>query len=245
MLFKVTEMHLPTADEVVQKIKNYTDGYAGVVPFDKQADGLLLMNFTESNLALSPLVLGNTTQFSEYVSGLLFRAHARYGIGGYNEHRGIYQRSAVFDGEATSEPRRLHLGVDIWGPANVPVFAPLPATVHSVGYNGAYGDYGATLILQHELEGMTFYTLYGHLSRSSMEDKKPGAPVDKGAWIAYFGQPAENGNWPPHLHFQVIIDMEGKVGDYPGVCALSEKEHFLSNCPDADLILNLVQYAQP
>jgi hypothetical protein len=37
----------------------------------------------------------------------------------------------------------------------------------------------------------------------------------------------------------VIIDMEGRKGDYPGVCAPSEKEKYLNNCPDPELLLNL------
>jgi hypothetical protein len=55
---------------------------------------------------------------------------------------------------------------------------------------------------------------------------------------------AENGNWPPHLHFQLIIDMQGMKGDYPGVCKFSERERYLANCPDADLLLNMMAFAK-
>ena len=235
---------MSTADEIIETIRNCTSGFHAVVPFNVQEDGLLLMDFTEDNQALSQELLSDTEQFSRYVNGLLSNAQARYGIGGYAEHRGIYKRSNVFDGEALAEPRRLHLGVDIWGPAHVPVYAPMAAIVHSFAYNSAYGDYGATLILQHELDGVMFHTLYGHLSFSSINNKTQGMPVKRGALIAHFGEPAENGNWPPHLHFQIIIDMQGKVGDYPGVCALSQQQYFLGNCPDADLILNLMRYSK-
>ena len=229
--------------ELVEKIKNYTGGFAPVVPYNK-GDGLLLMDFTAANTALTDDILGNTTLFSEYVEEQLEKAGARYGIGGYNEHRTIYSRSQVFDTLGGEEPRRLHLGTDIWGPAVTPVYAPLPGTVHSVGYNSAFGDYGATLILQHDMEGTIFHTLYGHLSLHSIEDKKEGDTFLKGDWIAAFGPPAENGQWPPHLHFQLIINMQAWKGDYPGVCQFSEREKYLSNCPNPDLILNLMQYAK-
>ncbi|RYZ44700.1 MAG: peptidase M23, partial [Chitinophagaceae bacterium] len=49
--------------------------------------------------------------------------------------------------------------------------------------------------------------------------------------------------WPPHLHFQIIKDMHGWKGDYPGVCRFSEKEAYLQNCPDADLILQMMEKA--
>lgn len=224
--------------EFKEVVKSYTSGFNRVVSYEK-GDGLLLMDFTAANTALTEEILEDTALFSNYVSTQLAAAGARYGIGGYNEHRTIYSRSKVFDATG-EEPRRLHLGVDIWGPANTPVYAPLPGTVHSVGFNNAFGDYGATLILQHDVDGFIFHTLYGHLSLHSIEDKKEGQSIGKGDWIAAFGEPAENGHWPPHLHFQIITDMQGWRGDYPGVCKFSERESYLANCPDPDLILQMV-----
>jgi len=228
--------------DFTEMVNGYTGGFAPVVPFEKE-EGLLLMDFTAANTALTDEILGDTALFSEYVEAQLQKAGVKYGIGGYNEHRTIYSRSQVFN-TATEEPRRLHLGTDIWGSAGTPVYAPLPATVHSVGFNDAFGDYGATLILQHDIDGAIFHTLYGHLSLHSIENKKEGEAIEKGAWIAAFGEPAENGHWPPHLHFQLIIDMQGWKGDYPGVCKFSERETYLANCPNPDLILKLMQHAK-
>jgi hypothetical protein len=52
----------------------------------------------------------------------------------------------------------------------------------------------------------------------------------------------ENGNWPSHLHFQIILDLQDWQGDYPGVCKYSERQLWLDNCPDPDLILGMNQY---
>jgi len=136
-----------------------------------------------------------------------------------------------------AEPRRLHLGIDIWGKPYTKVMAPLDGIVHSFAFNNAFGDYGATIILTHNLDGEAFHTLYGHLSLNSIKNINEGDRIKRGDVFAEFGIPFENGQWPPHLHFQLIIDMEGMKGDYPGVCKFSEREKYLANCPDPDLIL--------
>jgi murein DD-endopeptidase MepM/ murein hydrolase activator NlpD len=148
------------------------------------------------------------TSVKNYIS-----ASATYGIGGYDEHRTVYSRSKVFD--TIEEPRRLHLGVDIWGNAGTPVYAPIDGTVHSFAFNDQYGDYGATIILSHATKERSFHTLYGHLSLSDLNGLSEGQIIRAGQEIAHFGQPQENGHWPPHLHFQMIIDMQGMNGDFP------------------------------
>jgi murein DD-endopeptidase MepM/ murein hydrolase activator NlpD len=124
------------------------------------------------------------------------------------------------------------------------VRSPWNGIIHSFAFNNNFGDYGATLILIHNLEGIAFHTLYGHLSLNSIKNLREGGNVRKGDVIGEFGIPMENGQWPPHLHFQIIIDMENWKGDYPGVCKFSEKEKYLANCPDPDLILQMMKYAE-
>jgi len=48
-----------------------------------------------------------------------------------------------------------------------------------------------------------------------------------------------NGDYAPHLHFQIIIDMEEKTGDYPGVCSENKLEFYKNNCPNPNLLLKI------
>ena len=214
-----------------------------VVPFDPGKEKLIQFDFTESNKALQKIDLLDTEKFCGYITGLLQNARAKFGIGGYNELRTLYARSSLFSGDAIEkeEPRRLHLGVDIWGKEGTEIFASLNGTVHSFAFNDNFGDYGATIILLHQLEEIQFFTLYGHVSLDDL-NMNEGDKITTGQQFAHFGNPEENGHWAPHLHFQVIHDIENYKGDYPGVCKYSEREKYLSNCPDPDLILNLIQY---
>jgi peptidoglycan LD-endopeptidase LytH len=226
---------------IEELLKSNADKFHNVVPFEK-GDRLLLLDFTEKNEELNAEMLENTNEFITYINSKLEAAGAKYGIGGYGEHRAIYSTSKVFDSPDGGEPRRLHLGIDIWGKPYTKVMAPLDAIIHSFEFNNAFGDYGATIILTHNLEGKTFFTLYGHLSLNSIKNIREGDRVRKGDVFAEFGIPFENGSWPPHLHFQIIENMDRGKGDYPGVCRFSDKDSYLSNSPDPDLILQMTQY---
>ena len=225
---------MSTFEELINK---YADQFSKVVDFDSATDKLFSFDFTASNTELTPEILGNTEVFSKWVTNKLAKNDALYGIGGYNEHRTIYSRSTHFD--SSEEPRRLHLGIDIWGPAETPIYNFYTAKVHSFKFNDNFGDYGATIILQYELEGFTFFALYGHLSLASLENLYEGKPIAKGEKFAGFGIPAENGYWPPHLHFQLILEVNGFKGDYPGVCQFSKRDIYLSNCPNPTKVLGL------
>lgn len=209
-----------------------------VVEVDKNSDLVVAIDLTSSNTSLNSDVVGNIVKFEAFINEFLSMNGAKFAVGGYLEYRDLYSRSDVFSGSSSDEERRLHLGIDIWGPAGTAVYAPIDGTVHSFAMNDVKGDYGATIILQHELEGISFHTLYGHLSLSDL-DLEIGQQIAKGGLLAHFGNHEENGYWPPHLHFQVILDMENKYGDYPGVCSLKNKSHYANNCPDPNLILQL------
>jgi murein DD-endopeptidase MepM/ murein hydrolase activator NlpD len=219
------------AKKFEERLRPYLGTFAPVVPMGA-GDKILAMDFTAANLQLTAEIIEDTDLFIQYINSQLSAAGARYGVGGYNEHRTIYSRSRVFDAADGGEPRRLHLGIDIWGKPLTRVMAPLDGIIHSFGFHHQKGDYGTTIILTHQLDGMSFHTLYGHLSLGSIANIQEGDVVRKGDVFAAFGLPFENGNWPPHLHFQLILDMEGKKGDYPGVCRWSERERYLENCPD-------------
>lgn len=222
-------------------LHSHTQDFAYVVPFEPLRDRLFALDLTAQNKALTENIIMDAEAMTAYITDECKRTGTRYAIGGYNEHRTIYGRSEHF-GTGADEPRRLHLGTDIWGGSGTPVFAPLAGEVHSFSNNAAFGDYGGTIILHHRFGEAEFHTLYGHLSVASLEGLHEGKAIAQGAQLATFGEPSENGGWSPHLHFQVIVDMEGMKGDYPGVCRLSERERYLQNCPNPDRILGLSRF---
>lgn len=166
-----------------------------------------------------------------YLSEVLMDNYAKVGMGGYGEHRIVYDKSLHFN-EGDGEPRCIHLGIDLWAEEHTAIYAPLDSKVHSFKYNDKPLDYGSTIILEHEIEGSTFYTLYGHLTMNSIKNLKEGQVIKAGEAFSKIGYKEENGGWPPHLHFQVITNMLGWKGDFPGVATEREASYYQSICPD-------------
>lgn len=230
-------------ENLIDVLRKHKTDLHPVVHFQPENDKIVELDFTAANTSIIEDILSDIDSFSGYIESQLQKNNARYGIGGYAEHRTIYKVSTVFDGDTMNEePRRLHLGMDIWGKELTAIMSPMDGVVHSFAFNNNFGDYGATIILSHRIEGVSFFTLYGHLSLNSLKNIKKGQCIEKGEKFCEFGIPIENGHWPPHLHFQIIIDIEDYIGDYPGVCKFSEKEKWLANSPDPDVILQLLQY---
>lgn len=194
------------------------------------------LDFSPSNAELPKVDLSSTEKFNDFVFGQLRDAGKKYGIGGYFEQRAIYSRSEVFVTEK-EDFRDIHLGVDIWTDAFAPVYAPLDGKIHSFQNNEGFGNYGATIILSHQIKGVTLYSLYGHLALQDLEGVSVGKEFKAGDLLCHLGPFPENGDWPPHLHFQLMWDMMDNWGDFPGVCSHREVEKYKAICPDPNILL--------
>lgn len=127
--------------------------------------------------------------------------------------------------------RDIHVGLDIGGAAGMPVHCFADGTVHSLGYNPEPGDYGYVIVTQHELAGRRVWALHGHLSAESIKGKECGQRVVGGDWLCSTGAEAENGGWPPHIHFQLSFQ-EPETHDMPGVISISQRPDALARYPD-------------
>lgn len=211
---------------------------ASPLPFDLNARPVLALDLSERNPHLGGFDPADTPRFSAWVRDQLRSGAADYAAGGYGEDRGLYRMSRHFDGGG-EEARTLHLGIDLWLAAGTAVHCVLAGRVHSLRDNAVFGDYGPTVILEHEVEGQRFQTLYGHLARRTLPRLTVGQPLAAGELLGWLGEEYENFGWPPHLHFQIIRDIGERQGDYPGVCKPSEAAQWLADSPDPNLLLRI------
>lgn len=180
----------------------------------------------------------NADDFELFISNFLKKNNAEVAFGGYIEGRTLYQRSTIFKNDSISE-RNIHIGLDLWTKVGTSVLAPIDGKVHSFKNNIGLGDYGPTILLEHTVENEIFYTLYGHLSLESIESLSVGTFFNKGEQIGTLGSSDVNGDYAPHLHFQIIHNIEAYSGDYPGVCSTNDLNFYIENCPDPNLLLKI------
>lgn len=200
-------------------------------------DQFSCLDLSTSNKELKNIDITNPMICQLYIDTILERNKAKVAYGGYLEQRNLYNDKSSFSSK--SNPRNIHLGMDFWTKAGTKVITPLKGKVHSFQNNSTIGDYGPTIILQHRYKEFTFHTLYGHLSIESIAHLHVGQVFEAGMTLATLGTTDINVNYAPHLHFQIIIDLEGKHGDYPGVCSEEDLEFYSQNCPDPNLLLNI------
>ncbi|MGH1337371.1 MAG: peptidoglycan DD-metalloendopeptidase family protein [Aureispira sp.] len=222
--------------QFLQQLSNLSTSLIPIRASESPSKKYTKIDLSTAAKALEQLDLTNPTAMEIYIKGYCAQQGASVAYGGYLEERNLYKRSDHFNQEDASTERNIHLGVDFWAAKGTPVLAPLSGKIHSFQDNVGLGDYGPTILLAHELVGECFYSLYGHLNRTSLEGLVVGQTIKAGEVLAHLGGAEVNGDYAPHLHFQLIRDLEGKKGDYPGVCSQKDLPFYQQNCPDPALL---------
>lgn len=176
--------------------------------------------------------------WTDLLFGRMREAGATLGLGRYDEPRSWYTEPAFrVDTDDGPEWRTVHIGVDLFMPPGTPVLAPLDGVVHAVRDNAGRLDYGPTVVLRHDAGGVPFFTLYGHLSPECLDALAPGQAVARGERIGAIGDFPRNGDWAPHLHLQLVLDMLDRDGEFPGVARPRQRRVWRSLSPDPNLLL--------
>lgn len=221
---------------------NISDKPLRVIDSEIELKDFTAIDLSIKNKAIERFDISNSKAFENYISNYLNVKNAKVAFGGYLEKRNIYRRSSHFNQESIENERNIHLGIDLWCQVNTKVLAVLDGKIHSYQNNTNYGDYGPTIIIKHLVDGIEFYSLYGHLSLASLKNLKLGDSVFKGQTIGFLGDAAINGDYAPHLHFQLIKDFQNNFGDYPGVSNKKMLDFYKENCPDPNILLKFIKF---
>ena len=147
--------------ELTEILSLNTENTGEVMPLDMS--NFIIFDFSFRNKEILNL---DSLKFNEYVKNILSSNKVNIGIGKYNEDRHIYNNYDLFKGV---KDRTIHLGLDIFTNPGVDILAPIDGKIHSFKNNNKKGDYDPTIILEHKLKDIIFYTLYGHLTLDSIK----------------------------------------------------------------------------
>ena len=233
---------VPQHENLIRWFKNNAPKFAPITDKDFRTEPCLVFD-----LSVGSTFLGadpSNSSLSKVTHSIFEKMHqvgVSTGIGRYDEPRLLYS-SPLFatSSNPTDERRTIHLGLDLFVKPGTPVHSPLDGSVHLVANNAAPLDYGSLVILCHQTENHEeFFTIYGHLDKKSISHLKTGQNISRGECFALVGEASENGGWPPHLHFQVILDLLDLGKDFPGVALSSKRAIWTSISPDPNLLLQI------
>ncbi len=225
-------------DTLLKALRSYSENTIPILDSAIPLNRYVPLDLSMTNSELSGVDIADPTICQRYIDTVLKLKEGTVAYGGYLEQRNLYADKLGFT-SAKASVRDIHLGIDFWATAGTKVLAPIDGNVHSYRNNNVVGDYGPTIILRHVLGTHIFYSLYGHLSLNSLDGLSLNKRFKSGETLGRLGTPAINVNYAPHLHFQLIKDLEGSEGDYPGVCAKDKLSLYRENCPDPNLLLKM------
>ena len=218
------------ADVTIDEITSASGTYAPILPVELANARILDLGVDGQDAPQDPFQLTNAPL-----------APGEVALGRYREPRLVYNAPEFALGpHRISDHRTVHIGVDVFADAGTEVRAPTDASVCSVAYNPAAGDYGGVVVLGHRTKsGHRFYSLYGHLAKEVVERLRPGQTLNAGEAFARLGAEEENGGWPPHLHLQLSLRPFAPAHDWPGVVDPDELETGEAMFPNPAALLNL------
>ncbi len=226
---------VPGSNAVERWIAERQGSFATVISGADPTEKPVVFDFSVGSLEFGPSAL---TVPGVVEAEIWSRTGSGVGVGRWDEVRLAYTGDQYLS--MSGERRTVHMGVDFFRPAGTPVHAPLDGIVHSFCAHHDRFDYGGCIILEHRpQDGPVFWTLYGHLSHSSISEMEQGRLVKQGEVFAHLGPFEENGGWVAHLHFQIITDMLDLTATFQGVAASSQRETWKSLSPSPMHLLGL------
>ena len=145
--------------------------------------------------------------------------------GEYEEETWSWSEEEFCDGRA----RDYHLGLDLYSTTgNTDIYAAADGVVKfASGAGGASDGNGFHVIIEHEFDGETVYSLYSHLAKYT-DLPKAGTEVKRGEKIGTMGNTGVSGG--PHLHFSVYsgyqVSPDGRANFFTGDSTVWEGSTF-------------------
>lgn len=227
---------IPHATRVERWLERNAHDFSAIIRPSVARPAVLALDLTATSPDAAAWATLDADGAERLIEQRVAEAGADFAIGLYGEDRNIYKSDAFQTGSAGAR-RTVHLGIDLFAPAGEPVHAPFAGKVAFIHDDAVAFGFGPTVLLEHRTDGGdVFWTLYGHLSRRSVQKLSLGQAIAKGEAFTAFGAPSENGHWSPHLHFQVVTDHLGLEARMHGVGVGDQWQVWRAVSPDPSVV---------
>lgn len=226
---------------IIRWLEQHRHQFTNVCNFDlSDTTRLLTIDLSIHSPEIQPAeASANTAELSERLFRKIQEQGANVGIGHYLERRNLYKSDHFVTADPT-EQRDIHLGIDLFIPAGESIYAPLNGKVEAFANNSERYDFGPVVILRHDTDdGIPFWTLYAHLTEQSLDRLRVGQAIEQGDLVGWIGNYPNNGDWPPHLHFQLLTTLLGMGTGIHGVATVDQLDVWQSISPDPNLLLGI------
>lgn len=228
----VQKQHFIDINELIDAKENI----APLVPIEILKSPYYRFDLSRHNPHVAHIDMAKPETLRTYIEETLTAHRCGWGFGGWGEDRAFYQTHPFFKDKPGDHS--IHLGMDIWLPADTPIYSPFTGTVHAFKDNSLEHTYGPSIITEHQIGGVPFYIMFSHLSPYALDGINEGRLLRSGDQVATVGSEEDNAEIPPHFHIQLITDLAGHRADFPEVARLSEKNKYLNICHNPESLLS-------
>lgn len=203
---------------------------------DKLKGAGVFVSLADGSEVFEKIDINDQKALQAYADDLMSEANTNWAVSDFGENR-KFMFSELGHLQMVEEGRFFHLGLDIWAPVGFELFAPLAGEIVVSEYEAGAGNYGGMVVVKHEVEKQTFYTVYGHLNK----DKLPVLGlIQKADRIGFLGEMDSNGGYFYHVHLQVLTEVGFKKGfTNKGYATLEDFQKIEKYCLDPRFLFKI------
>lgn len=132
----------------------------------------------------------------------------------------------------------LHLGIDLSFDAGTMVFSIAEGPIVHIGTDSPLkGGWGGHVLQMIKFQGKPHLLIYCHLG--FIQEKDRLRTISKGDFLGLVGNKSENGGWGPHLHLQLVSDVDHVINwahfmdkEIDGYGKVKDISYWAKRCPD-------------
>lgn len=201
------------------------------------------LDLSAGSLDLANSLNEGDVSWQKRIESIMEHQQVDLALGRYNEARALYNHEHFsYQGNDEVIWRTVNMGIDFFTKAEVQINAVYAGKVVFTAIDTV--EHGNVIVLEHEVHhGLSFYTLYGGLSKTTTDSIKIGNQVKNGEPIGLTD--AVKGTGVFHFHLMILLHWPGTMDGVLKVVPHHQREFYKSIYPDPWFLFSGEDSIQP